>query len=96
MTEEEIIQRVGLWQKCDFVHPLTCGKDKCDGILVAKVNTDIDPYFDWGEPAVVLTCPKCKDYIQEHIPEVVFNINYEQFDIMSELIEEMKKRNKNG
>jgi len=92
MNNQEKIEAINKWQSCNFVHPLTCGKDKCDGLLIAEINKDVDPYFDWGEVEIILTCPKCKDYIQEHIPEIVYNINYEQFEKLEDIIYRMREK----
>lgn len=47
---EEQVRNLNEWQKCESVHPFTCGTDGCDGILIASTE-------GW-------TCPKC-DYTQK-------------------------------
>ena len=64
MTNQEVIERVNLWQNTGFVHPLTCGNDSQHQNLIAKE-------FD-GK--VLLTCVDC-DYIQDWIPPEVLS-NY--------------------
>ena len=73
MNNQEKIEAINKWQSCNFVHPLTCGKDKCEEKLEPIENAIT------GE--ILLICPKC-NYEQGEIsiPSVVFHFNYEQFN----------------
>lgn len=63
MTNQQIIDKVNLWQNAGFVHPLTCGNNSQHQNLAAKeIN---------GK--VILFCLDC-DYIQNFIPECVLEI----------------------
>lgn len=66
MTNQEKIDKINEWQNAGFVHELTCGNDSNHGLLVAE---EID-----GK--VFLTCTDC-DFIQEHIPKIVFEADLE-------------------
>ncbi len=101
MNNKEKIEAINKWQKCKFVHQLTCGKEKCNGVLEGKVYgdekddgniLDIQKEFDlMGHGAFVyLECPNC-DYTQEFIPGIVYNLNYEPFERLEEIISEKKK-----
>ena len=80
MTNKEKKEAINKWQKCKFVHQLICGKEKCNGVLEPKES---------GNPLnkIYLGCPKC-DYIQYNIPEMVFNLNYEQFEKLEKFLNE--------
>ena len=94
MNNKEKIKAIKKWQKCKFVHQLTCGKEKCSGVLEPKERK----YKDIASQllpnneiyAIYLKCPKC-DYFQDTIPEIVFNLNYEPFERLEEIISEKKK-----
>ena len=86
MNNKEKIEAINKWQKCNFVHPLICGKDKCNGILEPKIYVDMGLRDgELEEDIIHLECPNC-DYIQEHIPEIIFNLNYEQFEKLEDLL----------
>ncbi|HUS49306.1 MAG TPA: hypothetical protein VMZ91_04030 [Candidatus Paceibacterota bacterium] len=84
MNNQEKIEAIKKWQNCGFVHPLTCGRDKCEEKL--------EPIENYITDEISLICPKCKDYIQEHIPEIVYNINYEQFEKLEDIIYRMREK----
>ncbi len=92
MNNKEKIEAINKWQKCKFVHQLTCGKEKCNGVLEGKegkgqklkdINSKIyiETYF------VYLDCPKC-GYGQYTIPKIVYNLNYEQFEKLEKFLNE--------
>lgn len=64
MTNQEIMDKVNLWQSAGFVHPLTCGNDSQHQDLVPKEVSN----------KVVLVCSDC-NYTQNWIPEEVLS-NY--------------------
>ena len=82
MEEIEKLKFVNKWQSCDMVHPLTCYEHHN---LTPKINDD---------DKCVLICPICKDYIQEFIPSVVFNVDemIEQGKQMKELFDRAKNQ----
>lgn len=61
MTNQEIIDKVNLWQNAGFVHPLTCGKN--------NNHLNLEPK-EINDSQVVLVCPNC-DYTQDWIPDYV-------------------------
>ena len=85
MTNKEKIEAIKKWQECDFVHPLTCGKDICDGILL--------PVEDKIVGDIILICPIC-DYSQVYVPEMIYHFDYSQFDKIKEITEWAKKKQK--
>lgn len=85
MTINEEKKAIENWQKCKFVHPLTCSFriskiKKCDGILEPEIIHDLE-----GIKRIFLICPKCK-YMQEYVPEIVYQLDYKQFGILQQLI----------
>lgn len=60
MINQQIIEKVNLWQSAGFVHPLTCGKNSSHLNLVPEERND----------KVVLACPNC-NYVQDWIPDYV-------------------------
>tara|TARA_Y100000310_G_C20698245_1_gene827251 strand:- start:5507 stop:5857 length:351 start_codon:yes stop_codon:yes gene_type:complete len=79
------IKAIEAWQNCDFVHPLTCCGDDCSEILEGKEHKPQESYgadsFTEEElqpfRGVYLECPKCGRK-QNHIPDVVFQLNCEE------------------
>ena len=93
MNNKEKIEAINKWQKCKFVHPLTCGVDKCDGILEPKkkkLKLNVDKQICDEEYTVYLKCPNC-DYIQYNIPDVVYRINYAKFNQIEDFISRKNK-----
>ena len=60
LTNAEIIEAVERYQNCSFVHPLTCGNEKCREILKAAER----------DGKVVLVCPAC-GLVQTDIPSII-------------------------
>ena len=79
MNNEEKIDKINRWQTSGYVHELTCGNDTCDGVLEAKIEND----------EVILFCPECNDYEQNHIPETIFEFD---IDAHEKYIKEMAKK----
>ena len=75
LKQFEIINK---WQYSDLVHPLTCRKNKCEGILYPKTaGNDRKPYTSH----IVLHCPFC-NYTQMEIPDYVFSTNLDKLEEM--------------
>jgi len=62
MDNETKLEAIKWWQTAGYFHPLTC-KDSKHEILVGFLDNNV----------VKLKCVTC-DYVQEHIPDVVFGI----------------------
>ena len=67
MTNKEIIKRIDKWQKCKYLHPLTCGTDSNHKILKAIEKNK----------KVILFCEDC-DYKQENIPLCVIDVGIDK------------------
>lgn len=63
------IEKINTWQAFKYVKPLTCQKDGCGAVLVAKEL----------KLKVILQCPKCRS-IQAYIPKSVLQSNLTIFD----------------
>lgn len=64
MDNEDLIKNIALYQRCGFVHPLTCGREDCRADLIGVEE----------EGNVVLYCPHC-GYVQRWIPDGVRGIH---------------------
>lgn len=82
MTNQEVIDKVNLWQTAGFVHPLTCGKN--------SLHINLVPEERGGK--VVLTCPNC-DYTQDQIPDYVLTTYVEVVQAAKRKADEPKKVN---
>jgi len=82
MNNQEKIEAIKKWQNCGFVHPLTCGRDKCEEKL--------EPIENYITDEISLICPKC-GYEQGEIsiPSVVFHIDYEYFKKLEKWIDDI-------
>jgi hypothetical protein len=71
MTNEEIIKKIDEYQKNEYVHPLTCGKDSNHEVLKGVINDD----------KVFLICPTC-GWVQSCLPRIIFDLtpNYSPDD----------------
>jgi len=67
MSNKTIIRKIKEWQKCPYLHQLTCSKDSRHPPLRAK---ELD-----GK--VILACPKC-NYIQKRIPSTVIGVDIDK------------------
>ena len=87
---EEQIEAVERWQKCDFVHPLTCRNDS--KLLVPKHINAEDVYGEYTqeEDWVVLSCPDC-DYIQSFIPKYIFTLTYFKIKKLEKIYNRLNK-----
>jgi len=77
LSLKQKIKRIIAWQRCDFVHQLTCGGENCSEVLIVASKNN--------KP--LLLCPEC-NYEQEYIPEVVFHFDCKK---MSKFIEDIKE-----
>ena len=82
MTNQQIIEKVKLWQNAGFVHPLTCGKNSLHLNLVPEERNK----------KVVLICPSC-NYVQDSIPDYVLTTYVEVVKAAMKRAEEPKKVN---
>ncbi len=82
LTNKEKIEAINKFQECEFMHELQCGRHGCSGIL--------KPFESLGK--VMLICPKCKIYTQEHIPDIVFHLDYSQFDEIKKFLDKARKK----
>jgi len=57
---QNIIEKVNLWQNFKYVKPLTCKERSCDGLLEPKES----------RLRVILKCPKCGN-IQSYVPKTI-------------------------
>jgi hypothetical protein len=81
MNNEEKKRKIREWQMSNYVHPLTCGTDKCTYNLRPVEIED----------KVILKCLAC-DYTQEHIPEIVFRTDIKKLNkSMKKMINNMKE-----
>ncbi len=82
MNNKEKIEAINKWQSCNFVHPLTCGRDKCEEKL--------EPIENEITEVISLICPKC-GYKQGEgsIPSVVFHISHEYFNKLEDWIDKI-------
>ena len=76
MTNEEKIKQIEKWQHCDCLHPLTCGSDGCNHVVLKAVEKD---------NKVILVCPEC-DYKQEYIPNCVLNADVDKVQASYEYV----------
>lgn len=70
MTNEQKIQLINLWQKCRYVHSLTCGYKSHHKLLIPIENE---------YQKIYLKCPDCS-YSQSKIPEIVYQLNLEEIE----------------
>lgn len=82
MTNQQIIEKVNLWQNAGFVHPLTCGKNSSHVRLVPEERGN----------RIVLTCLNC-NYVQDWIPDYVFTNYVEVVQAAMKRAEEPKRVN---
>jgi len=68
------INKILEWQKCEWVHPLTCGNDECRTNLIPSMLTNME---------VVLTCPNCC-YQQDWVPDGVLYSDVATVDPLGE------------
>lgn len=86
----EQIEAIERWQKCEFVHPLTCGNDSNHGLLVSKHINAEDVYGEctYEKDWIILTCPDC-DYVQNFIPEYIFALTHFKIEKFEELFKRL-------
>ena len=82
LTNKQKIEAINKFQECEFMHELQCGRDGCSGIL--------KPTEMMGE--IILICPDCKLYTQKHIPDIVFQLNYSQFEEIKKILDKARKK----
>lgn len=82
LSNAEKVERINRWQACPFVHPLTCTEPNCDGEMEARMQKE-------GQGLMFYYCKKCGRHMSESmIPEMVYYINYDQFDALQRLIDQ--------
>jgi len=86
MKNEKIIEQIEKWQKCDYVHALTCGSNTCDNVALVPIEKD---------GIVILVCPtKNCDYKQSYLPECVLSADVEGIeDSIGNIINKIKRNN---
>lgn len=68
MELEEKIKAIQAWQENKYLHPLTCGADRCSGVLFPVEERE----------EIILKCPECK-YNQRYIPEFIYEAKKDGF-----------------
>ena len=76
-----IVKRITEWQNNPLLHPLTCGINSRHQLLQPVVHDE----------KVLLECPDC-DYLQTHIPDVVLELDHDQYHSIMEKIHATRKR----
>lgn len=83
LTAKEKAEQINKFQKCSFVHPLTCGEEHCDGYMEAKTIPDTN-----GRDILIIQCPKCGwEQLEKCLPDLIFALDYEQMDRISQLFQ---------
>ena len=94
LSIEEQIKAVERWQKCDFVHPLTCGNNSNHNLLVPKKNGPdyLAKNFDEEDDNeyITLDCPDC-DWVQSYIPDCVFSLTHFKIEKLQKLYDKLTK-----
>jgi hypothetical protein len=70
MTNKKIINFIEKYQRCPYIHPLTCGNDSNHRNLTGFIDQTM---------IVKLKCLDC-DYVQEYIPDIVFLTDWDKYN----------------